>query len=260
MSIQLIKFPNVSDIIQSLLNEIKIILKDHFVGMYIHGSLAIGDFDPMTSDIDFLVVTTDVISEDEFNALRQIHAHLIENENVWARKLEGSYIPQQCLLYKEPPSDPRPYINEGKFLLEPFGYEWVLEQHTIREYGITIEGPAPQTLINPFSTAELQSASIKILTDWWLPMLQNTNRLNDCIYKVYAVLTMCRVLYMFVHGKIVSKKKAAEWICEIYNEKWGVLVGKALAWNPESSFENDDEVLEFIQFTISYCSRYCKSF
>jgi predicted nucleotidyltransferase len=260
MSIQLIKLSDISDIIQSLLSEIKIILKDHFVGMYIHGSLAIGDFDPMTSDIDFLVVTTDEISEDEFNALRQMHTHLIENENIWAHKLEGSYIPQQCLLYKEPPVDPRPYINEGKFLLEPFGYEWVLEQHTIREYGIAIEGPAPQILINPFSTAELQSASIKILTDWWLPMLQDTNRLNDCSYKVYAILTMCRVLYMFVHGKIVSKKKAAEWICEIYNEKWGVLVEKALTWNPDSTFENAEEVLEFIRFTISYCSRHYKSF
>ncbi len=46
--------------IQSLLNRIvegfRHILGGNLVGIYLHGSLAMGGFNPRTSDIDFLIV------------------------------------------------------------------------------------------------------------------------------------------------------------------------------------------------------------
>jgi Nucleotidyltransferase domain. len=35
------------------------ILKDNLVGIYLHGSLALGCFNPKVSDIDFLIVVRD---------------------------------------------------------------------------------------------------------------------------------------------------------------------------------------------------------
>lgn len=44
--------------LQELLSGARAILGSHFVGMYLDGSLALGDFDLETSDLDFVVVTT----------------------------------------------------------------------------------------------------------------------------------------------------------------------------------------------------------
>ena len=38
------------------------ILKDNLVGIYLHGSLALGCFNPKVSDIDFLIVARDKLS------------------------------------------------------------------------------------------------------------------------------------------------------------------------------------------------------
>ncbi|MCK7506413.1 MAG: nucleotidyltransferase domain-containing protein [Desulfobacterales bacterium] len=48
--------PDVNEIIGRLLDYAKEILKEQFVGMYLFGSLANGDFDK-NSDIDILTVT-----------------------------------------------------------------------------------------------------------------------------------------------------------------------------------------------------------
>ncbi|WEG14393.1 nucleotidyltransferase domain-containing protein [Pullulanibacillus sp. KACC 23026] len=41
-----------------LLTELKYLLKNKLVGLYIHGSLALGGFNPAGSDVDVLVVTS----------------------------------------------------------------------------------------------------------------------------------------------------------------------------------------------------------
>jgi streptomycin 3"-adenylyltransferase len=38
------------------------IFKDNLVGIYLHGSLALGCFNPKVSDIDFLIVARDKLS------------------------------------------------------------------------------------------------------------------------------------------------------------------------------------------------------
>ena len=55
-------YPDVNEVLNLLLTNVKGILRDQFVGMYLYGSLSSGDFNPETSDIDFLVVTTDFLS------------------------------------------------------------------------------------------------------------------------------------------------------------------------------------------------------
>ncbi|WP_281251912.1 nucleotidyltransferase domain-containing protein [Virgibacillus ndiopensis] len=48
---------DVKDFVSHLLNETKEIIKENYLGFYIHGSLAMGGFNPNRSDIDILVVT-----------------------------------------------------------------------------------------------------------------------------------------------------------------------------------------------------------
>ena len=49
-------YPEVNALLNVLLPAVQAILGNRFVGLYLHGSLAYGGFNPETSDIDFLVV------------------------------------------------------------------------------------------------------------------------------------------------------------------------------------------------------------
>lgn len=44
--------PDVMEIVHHLAEEAKIFLKDNFKGFYLHGSLAMGGFNPDKSDVD----------------------------------------------------------------------------------------------------------------------------------------------------------------------------------------------------------------
>jgi hypothetical protein len=52
------------------------ILADCFVGVYTLGPLAMGDFD-LTSDIDFVVVTSRPIRDDKLNCVRAVHTDAV---------------------------------------------------------------------------------------------------------------------------------------------------------------------------------------
>ncbi len=54
-----------NSVLLELLTGVQNILGPHFVGMYLYGSLANGDFD-QDSDVDFVVVTDNEISADLF--------------------------------------------------------------------------------------------------------------------------------------------------------------------------------------------------
>lgn len=116
MNNKLIKYYEVNNIIQLLLREVKKVLKDQFIGMYIHGSLATGDFNLDNSDIDFLIVTKDTVSRDLFIALEKIHNCIERTGNKWANRLEGSYVSKKILTSEGPPYIPRRILMEVNFL------------------------------------------------------------------------------------------------------------------------------------------------
>ncbi|HTP07525.1 MAG TPA: nucleotidyltransferase domain-containing protein, partial [Anaerolineae bacterium] len=53
----LANYPEVNAALRALLESAQAMLSDHFIGLYLYGSLASGDFNPRTSDIDFVIVT-----------------------------------------------------------------------------------------------------------------------------------------------------------------------------------------------------------
>jgi predicted nucleotidyltransferase len=68
-------YPDVNAVLLELLSGVQSILGNHFIGMYLDGSLASGDFD-QDSDVDFVVVTNDEISGDLFSALQAMHERI----------------------------------------------------------------------------------------------------------------------------------------------------------------------------------------
>jgi predicted nucleotidyltransferase len=63
-----------------------------FVGAYLQGSFALGDFD-RHSDVDFIVVVEDNLTPTQVGALQVMHDKVYVLDSEWAKHLEGSYFP-----------------------------------------------------------------------------------------------------------------------------------------------------------------------
>jgi hypothetical protein len=243
-------YPDINAMLQVLLSSVQTSLGNNFTGMYLYGSLASGDFDPQRSDIDFVVVTAAELPDEMLQALAAMHACITASGLKWATKLEGSYIPQHALRRYDPTDAPRPYINEGNFRVGRQGSDWVIQRHTIREQGVVVVGPAPQTLIDPVLPNDLRRAVLATLQEYWSQQLHSPVRLHSREYQDFAILTMCRALYTLQYGTIVSKPVAARWAQEALGEPWAALIEQALAWSHDTQLDNMNETLDFIQYTL----------
>ena len=244
-------YPDVNAVLDELLSNVQAILGNHFLGMYLHGSLAIGDFDPRRSDIDFVVVTADELPGEMLPALEAMHARMAAGGSAWAAELEGSYIPQHALRRYDPAHARHPHVDlGGSLVVEEHGSDWVIQRHILRELGVVLAGPAPHTLIDPVPPKELREAALAVLRGWWAPMLRDSTRLHDPRYRAYAILTMCRMHYTLRHGTIVTKSVAAQWAQAALGERWAALIDQALAWPRGAQPDNLNETLNLIHYTL----------
>jgi len=248
------QYPEINRTLDLLLSEATKVLGNQLVGMYLYGSLSSGDFDPQSSDIDFLVVTTSTLSDKGIADLEAMHHRIWKSGLKWASKLEGSYIPKREIRRHDPRNGPCPTINEGQFYLDKRGSDWIIQRHVIREQGIVLAGPDPKTLIDPVDPDDIRQAVKGVLQEWWLPMLEDPSWLkrHGSEYHAFAILTMCRALHALEYGTIVSKPMAARWAQKELGERWSQVIERSIA-QPVGSEDHDlyNESLEFIRFTMS---------
>jgi len=245
--------PDVNEVLNLLLAKVREILGGQFVGMYLYGSLASGDFDPESSDIDFLVVTADKLPEETISKLEGMHDHLWATGLKWASKLEGAYVPRQLIRRHHPNGPPCPTVNEGRFYMAGLGSDWIIQRHIVRESGAVLAGPEPKTLIDPVTPEEIRGAVLGVLQEWWFPMLDDPAWLSEhgTEYHAFAILTMCRALYALEHGTVVSKQAAAKWAQTRLGNRWARIIEQSIPAQKPGSGQADllNEALELIRYT-----------
>jgi len=252
-------YPDVNEISNLLFSSVKEILDDQFVGMYLFGSLANGDFD-QHSDIDVLVVTNDEISTDVFSSLQAMHAHIANIDSVWAVQLEVSYIPQKALRRFDPSNRiVHPHMDRGSGeSLHMMAHEsdWIIQRHILRERGITLAGSAPQSLIDPVSPNNLRQAVVDVLPLWAKTILDDPHQIKSRGYQSFIVLSLCRMLYTLQYGTIVSKRVAAQWAQANLDQEWLPLIEQAWLGRQNSGLEAQPEdidgTLKLIRYTMVY--------
>ncbi len=244
-------YPEVNVVLKKLLSELQKILDNQFVGLYLHGSLASGDFNPQTSDIDFLVVADGRLSVEAFSALKEMHTLLREGGSKWSQKLEGAYIPKNDLRRQDPTNALVPWLGvDGHFALETLGNDWIIQRWILREKGIVLAGPLLKPMIDPVSADDLREAVRGSLREWWSPPFPSPERFQSDEYQAYAVLTMCRSLYVLELGTVASKSAAARWAMETLGELWAGLIVEAADWQEEMEFDRLEETMGFIRYTL----------
>jgi predicted nucleotidyltransferase len=83
---------DINQLLELLLSGIQNILGAKLIGLYLYGSLVIGDFDPNISDIDLVAALSSDIDDKEFGALQKMH-------DDFAKNLRNGMTELKCVIY-----------------------------------------------------------------------------------------------------------------------------------------------------------------
>lgn len=215
------------------LNEIteasKQIFGEKLVGVYLHGSLAMGCFNPKKSDIDLILVIGDEITDEEKLEFMNIVVQM--NEKAPKKGLELSVVKREvCQEFRYPTpfelhfspmhlnwfqTDPQGYVKNMK------GTDKELAAHfnIIRTYGIVLYGTAIKEV---FSEVPREIYFDSIFGD-----IENAK--EDIIREpMYIVLNLCRVLAAVQEHLVLSKVQGGEWGLSHIPQEYYELIQSAL--------------------------------
>ena len=251
-------YNEVNTLLHVLLAKVQTILHEKLVGFYLYGSLSLGDFDPASSDVDFLIVTTEDIAGKVLEKLRDMHTSIASSGLPYARRLEGSYIPRAALRRYDPNNAFHPTIGvDWEFHVDQHKSNWVLERSIVREHGVVVWGPPPKMLIDPIPPNELRAAVCDQLRGFWHDQLTGPEWLRPRDYQSFAVLTMCRALYTLSEGAVVSKPRAATWASRTLDSSWRPIIERALIWRHQHDRDDLTETLDFLRYAVMSAVEVC---
>lgn len=205
------------------------------IGVYLHGSLAMGCFNPALSDLDLLVVTT---SPMPVEVKRRIAGSLLRLSGA-PQPIELSILAESQLYPWEHPTAYDFHFSEGhraRLVGELASGKWRewntqsswdsdLAAHiTVAQLRGTCLYGEPISLVLPLVPASDYADSI--VTDlWWA----RARAEEDPVGKgMYFVLNACRVYAYLLDGFITSKDEAAVWGLSVLPEQHRAIVGRAL--------------------------------
>lgn len=203
---------------------------ENLLGVYLHGSMAMGCFNPQKSDIDLLAVVHGEPTDDE--KLRFMQQLVILNEEAPAKGIEMSIVTEAAV---KPFVYPTPFVLHFSpmhlrwFRQDPQGYVQhmkgedpdlaahctVLLRRGIVLWGAPIArifGEVPKTAYLSSILQDVAAAEEDILTD-----------------PLYMTLNLCRVLAYAEEGLILSKQEGGQWGLEKLPEAYRPQVRQALA-------------------------------
>jgi len=227
-------YPELRLVLERFVVEVQNALKGNFVGAYLVGSLATGDFD-LDSDIDFLIVTREELTDTDVPLLQALHLEIHNLECYAAQHLEGSYISKHSLTRPDLVGvQPLWYVDNGSTLLERSVHDnqwhvrWIL-----RERAITLTGPDLKALIQPVSTEALRTEMLtsieKMRTDFLAEIDKPLGWFNTRFGQSFTVLTCCRMLHTLQSSAVKSKLAAVQWAEQSLDAEWHELIQQAWA-------------------------------
>lgn len=240
---QVTPYANINEILELILSSLQRILGAKLIGLYLYGSLIIGDFDLGTSDIDLVAALSSDIDEREYEALQKMHTDFAQQHRAWDNKIEVCYISVAALEAVRSRTSTIANISPGEpFHMRESSREWLSDWYLVREKGVTLFGPLPKEIIEPISKEEFMQ-TIKVHAKAWGEWIHD---MHSRPAQAYAILTMCRALYTCTNGEQVSKKQAALWAQQALPD-WSQLIQNTLMWREDWRNEQVDHEATFTE-------------
>ncbi|MDE5596318.1 MAG: DUF4111 domain-containing protein [Lachnospiraceae bacterium] len=235
---------------QSILDEIvdksKEILGKNLIGIYLHGSMAMGCFNPDKSDIDLIIVIEDDMSDAQKLVLME-HIVLLNRQSppkgleisvvkrkyckpfVYPTPFELHFSPMHLKWFQNEPQD---YVEKMK------GTDIDLAAHftIIREYGVILWGEKIEEIFAPVPKENYLDS-----------ICADVENATDVIMEepVYIILNLCRVLAFVKDGLYLSKEKGGKWGMEHLPSEYHPVIVQALQCytsDKDMAIEKEDAV------------------
>lgn len=186
-------------------------LKENLVGIYLHGSLAMGCFNPQRSDIDFIVVVNESLTAENKKRIAKM-VLMLSDEMPNKNGLEFSVIletylmpfvyPTPCEFHYSDFHKERYRLDEN-YLCGGYDDSDLASQLAVAYHrGVPLYG---RPLNERYQPVERQYYLASILHD-----IEGASQ--DIINNtMYVTLNLCRVLFFLREGVISSKKEGGEW-------------------------------------------------
>lgn len=190
--------------LRAFVNGVREVLERELVGIYLLGSAVTEDFEPASSDLDFLVVTARPVARQRAKELAVLHRRLTR-EFTWGERLEGGYAARGRL---------RPWGIAGKLtsvegsrVLFDTRSDWTAENMmALREEGFALYGPKPASIFPRVDVQTLERA----LRAYLLHLMKRRPRQPEMASA--AVLNFARCLYGMQVKRPCLKAEAAAWL------------------------------------------------
>ena len=224
-------------------------LGEDFIGAYLQGSFAVGDFD-LHSDVDFVVVAEETLTGAQVEALQAVHDQMFQVRSSWAKHLEGSYFPKAVLSDNGRRGEPLWYLDNGSRSLVLSNHcNTLVVRTTLAKHGIVLAGPPIASLIAPPPTLDLQQEIVDVMTWWAAEIEADPAPYKNRFYQGFIVLSYCRMLHDLRAGALGSKRAGADWAKLALNPAWRDLIDRA--WHgrprPELSVQKPADPRDFEQ-------------
>ncbi len=244
-------YPELNTVLSKLVASVQQVVGNNFVGAYLQGSFAVGDFDAH-SDVDFIVVTEKELSAEQVQGLQEVHAQIYRLDSSWAQHLEGSYFPKEVLRYSDSTEKQLWYLDNGsRVLIQSNHCNTVIVRSVLREKGVILVGPAPSILVDPIPIETLRKAIMATIHDWGQVILADPEHFNNRFYQSFIVLSYCRMLHDLVEGVPGSKRAGAEWAKTHLDSSWIGLIDRTWAGRPTPEIPRPADAKDF-QYTLKF--------
>ena len=211
-------------------------LGESILAVWFDGSIALDEFDPERSDIDLVVVTPNTPTEDEIVGLRTVHARSALTAP-WGDEIETVYVSLAGLRSNAVNSGVlHLYVERGsggELVSGPVDPGWLVHLRVLREHGRSITGPAPVDIVEAVSNDELKRVALWGVERWLERYREDPNALARLGTRVFAVLTMCRLVYTLRTGQVASKIAAARWALAAVPSGLAPVIEGAMAWRKD---------------------------
>jgi len=240
---------------QVVLEKVTVLLKNELseslIGIYLHGSMAMGCFNPLQSDIDILVLVKEGQSKATYKKIANELIHLEEELKI-VKGFEFSVVLEAyavAFVYPTPFEFHYSLFHKEKYLTDENyfcgGYaDPDLAAHFVVTYhrGIVLFGKPIKQVFTPIDN-QYYIDSIKSDVDGALEGIIDN--------PVYYVLNLSRVLQYLRNSVISSKKEAGEWALNELPAQYKKIIAKCLL-----RYENGMEKLNLDEKMLVNYSKY----
>lgn len=204
-------------------------------GLYVVGSYALDDWTPGASDIDVVVVTAEPATDDDFGALRTVHALLAEQQPL--PHVDGPYLAWGDLVVEPATGLHRPWTLHGELHHDGDCFEInPVTWYTLATYGVTVRGPSPDTLGIPIDVEARIRFVVDNLQGYWSSVADDVQ--HTCAEQphrafsgesfVWVALGALRLHYTAFTGDVTSKRGAGEYGLVNAPQRFHDVLGAAL--------------------------------